>query len=327
MLELIKNEFLTEKIRLDILDKYSLNLLFRNDEKKVEYRSNNNDYFDLIFDFKPEIESYYTKNLSIDDLIHRGKCVISGNQRFWKMLNSKESLELKNIELELRLLFKKDIPSRVIQLIKMLSGQEKIKYQKGQLCSATIPDFKVLPYEINSDFSFNKFVDDYYEDIKEEAKLLINNQVKTTPYKMYGPAWSRLAIFRNGHFEEEHLSQLPKTYQFAKECEKLGRLISFDLLLMEPGKKLYYHSDGFAFFDNWQLGVIVPEDCGLEVIGERIIHEENKSFLFNDSFNHYAWNNSNDRRVIISAWAVHREWNEEEVTALKFLAKIMKWGS
>ncbi len=57
------------------------------------------------------------------------------------------------------------------------------------------------------------------------------------------------------------------------------------------------------------------------------MHEEGKSFLFNDSFNHYAWNGSEERRVIATAWVVHREWSEDEVHALKFLAKTMKWGS
>tara|TARA_B100001971_G_scaffold84647_1_gene78142 strand:+ start:251053 stop:252048 length:996 start_codon:yes stop_codon:yes gene_type:complete len=331
MLESVKDKFLNNSNTSEIVKTYSLNLLFKSKDEEVDHKSNDDNYYHLIIELSTLAIEKYLSGISMDELVHAGECLLSGNQRFWKMINTGELQDLKSLELELRLLYKKNynknLPDRIITLIKMFSADEKLSYLKGQLCSANIPNFKVAPFELNSRHAFDSIVKEYFVDLKKEAELLVNDQVKAIPYKMYGPNWSRLPIYRNGKFEDKYEPSMPNTFAFVKKCEELGRLISFDLLLMEPGKKLFHHSDGFAFFDNWQLGLIIPNDCGLNVMGEKIMHEEGKSFLFNDSFNHYAWNGSEERRVIATAWVVHREWSEDEVHALKFLAKTMKWGS
>lgn len=326
-----KEKFLSDSFHQEIIKKYSLNIKFVSNEFEDVHKSREDNYFNLTFELSNNGLAKYLKGISLDDLVHNGDCLVSGHQKFWKIINTRQIIEFQKIDTQLRLLYKKDfkndMPPRVIELIEMMTGDYEFNYERGQLCSATIPSNNIKPLELNVEHPFNSILDDYFNEIQSESKQVLKGQIKTSPYKLYGEKWSRLALYRNGELNNDLIHTMPKTLEFVKKCESFGRLISFDLLLMEPGKELYYHSDGFAFFDNWQCGVIVPKDCVLEVMGNKVEHEPKKTFLFNDSFNHKAWNSSDSPRIILSAWIVHREWNDEEVDALKFLARTFKWGS
>src|SRR5207253_1597775 len=91
-------------------------------------------------------------------------------------------------------------------------------------------------------------------------------------------------------------------------CPTTSRLLSripgmttafFSILL--PGKRIPSHRGPYNGVLRYHLGLKVPDParCGIIVGGEEAHWKEGKSLVFDDSFQHEAWNDSNDIRVVL----------------------------
>ena len=74
----------------------------------------------------------------------------------------------------------------------------------------------------------------------------------------------------------------------------------FSILL--PGKRIPEHRGPYKGVVRYHLGLRIPqpaEKCGIRV-GEDIRHwQEGKSLIFDDTFPHAAWNDTDDIRVVL----------------------------
>jgi beta-hydroxylase len=72
--------------------------------------------------------------------------------------------------------------------------------------------------------------------------------------------------------------------------------------IFEPGKKLPPHRGPYNGVLRLHLGLIVPDESDEVAIrvGSRVCHwEEGKALVFDDSYEHEAWNNSDRVRVVL----------------------------
>jgi aspartyl/asparaginyl beta-hydroxylase (cupin superfamily) len=67
------------------------------------------------------------------------------------------------------------------------------------------------------------------------------------------------------------------------------------------------------------FGVDVPEDCGLTVGGETRTWTEGRCMVFDDSFEHEAWNRDVRDRVVLIVDLWHPDLTGEEVRLLEGL--------
>ena len=79
------------------------------------------------------------------------------------------------------------------------------------------------------------------------------------------------------------------------------------------------HSDGRNFILTCHLGLDIPKDCWIAVGGERREWQTNKAIVFDTSFTHETYNNSEDDRfvLIIDFW--HPELTLPERQALEYI--------
>jgi beta-hydroxylase len=72
--------------------------------------------------------------------------------------------------------------------------------------------------------------------------------------------------------------------------------------ILSPRKHILDHRGPYKGVLRYHLGLIVPADaeaCRIRV-GEDIRHwEEGKSMIFDDTFNHEVWNDTDQRRVVL----------------------------
>ncbi len=72
--------------------------------------------------------------------------------------------------------------------------------------------------------------------------------------------------------------------------------------ILSPRKHILDHRGPYKGVLRYHLGLIVPEDaeaCRIRV-GEDIRHwEEGKSMIFDDTFNHEVWNDTDETRVVL----------------------------
>jgi ornithine lipid ester-linked acyl 2-hydroxylase len=72
--------------------------------------------------------------------------------------------------------------------------------------------------------------------------------------------------------------------------------------ILSPRKHILDHRGPYKGVLRYHLGLVVPEDaeaCRIRV-GEDLRHwEEGKSMIFDDTFNHEVWNDTDETRVVL----------------------------
>jgi beta-hydroxylase len=78
------------------------------------------------------------------------------------------------------------------------------------------------------------------------------------------------------------------------------RLSMFSIL--EPNKKIPKHKGSSKCVLRYHLGLIIPKDyenCSITINNERRVWEEGKDIIFDDTFEHFVENNTNEQRVVL----------------------------
>lgn len=124
------------------------------------------------------------------------------------------------------------------------------------------------------------------------------------------PAWDAFFFYRHGERDAENCQRCPGTAALL-ETLPLIRIrdhapeICFSLLT--PGTHILPHHGDTNSRVVIHLPLIVPADCALRVGGEIHAWREGQCVAFDDTFEHEAWNRSQDIRVvlILDAWNPH----------------------
>jgi len=102
-----------------------------------------------------------------------------------------------------------------------------------------------------------------------------------------------------GYRAEDNCRRCPET---AKLIESLPGVTSAFFSILEPGKRIPPHTGPHKGVLRYHLGVIVPESterCAIRVKGEVRPWTEGGSLVFDDWFEHEAWNESEGVRVVL----------------------------
>jgi beta-hydroxylase len=97
----------------------------------------------------------------------------------------------------------------------------------------------------------------------------------------------------------ENLSLCPET---ARIIQAIPNKTTVFFSAIKPGTFIKEHRGAYKGYLRYHLGVQIPAhptECGLK-INDRVYHWENgKSLIFDDTYLHEAWNNSNEERVVL----------------------------
>ena len=84
-----------------------------------------------------------------------------------------------------------------------------------------------------------------------------------------------------------------------KILNKIPGLITAEFSYLPANTQIKPHKGFSKMVLRAHLGLIIPKDCGIRVGDETKIWEQGKLLIFDDSFEHEAWNNSNEDRFIL----------------------------
>ncbi|KAI9130689.1 aspartyl/asparaginyl beta-hydroxylase domain-containing protein [Acaryochloris sp. CCMEE 5410] len=135
-----------------------------------------------------------------------------------------------------------------------------------------------------------KYRDDLpnFQDISPDQYNITNDQ-----------RWKTFFFYAYGVTAEQNCRLCPETAKLLSSIPGV-KTAFFSILL--PQKQIPPHRGPFNGVLRYHLGLIIPEaasDCGIRV-GEDVRHwQEGKSLVFDDSFEHEAWNNTDEVRVVL----------------------------
>jgi beta-hydroxylase len=111
--------------------------------------------------------------------------------------------------------------------------------------------------------------------------------------------WKSFIFHGYGYWAEENCRRCPETTKLLREIP--GLTLAF-FSILSPGKHIPAHRGAYKGLVRAHLGLIVPEpSTGTRMrVGESVVHwKEGECVLFDDTFNHEVWNETDGLRAVL----------------------------
>jgi ornithine lipid ester-linked acyl 2-hydroxylase len=163
------------------------------------------------------------------------------------------------------------------------------------------------------DFPHLKILEDNYSVILNELNDLRKNSLNgywldTFPGYLNEKSENKWKVFTFKFFGIKHpvnCKLCPKTADLV--LNKLD-LVSCDFSYLPAKTHINPHKGFTKMVLRAHLGLIIPDDCGLRVGNETRKWEAGKLMIFDDSFDHEAWNNSTEDRFVLMFDIPNPKW-------------------
>ncbi len=171
--------------------------------------------------------------------------------------------------------------------------------------SSKVPD---TPKIGNEHFEFlNAFVENW-EIIRDEAREILKfrdnipgfQEISPDQYRLAkGQNWKTHVLFGFGQRLEKNTQLTPKT---AEILEQVPNLQTAMFSILAPGYHIPAHTGVTKGILRCHLGLIIPKDyekCRIRVDETITAWREGEIFVFDDTFEHEVWNDTDEERVIL----------------------------
>jgi len=163
-----------------------------------------------------------------------------------------------------------------------------------------------------------KILEDNYEVIKEEILEFYKNnhhdfKINFTPYKYREGGWKTLGLYSYFYKRSDNIEKLPRTNKILQQIPGMcGALVG----VLEPNTRIKAHIGDTSAIIRSFLGIQVPGDLpeiGLRIGSTDICPEEGKvAPAFTITKRHYAWNYTNQYRIVLSVDVLREQYWEKK---------------
>jgi aspartyl/asparaginyl beta-hydroxylase (cupin superfamily) len=240
-----------------------------------------------------------------------------------------------------RLMTKRGFPPdswspRFAHALELAAGKRRQYFQRPTIF--TYPELPQVQYYDPAEFEWAPKVEAQTAIVRAElVELLKHGTDDFRPYIQAGEGdvrldankalvenrdWSALFLCENGKPDEALMARCPATWAAASQAPLpripgWGPTVMFSLL--KAGARIEPHTGMFNTRLVCHLPLIVPPKCTFRVGNEVREWREGKLFVFDDTIEHEAWNDSDEDRVVLifDIWRPELSARErEELTAL-----------
>jgi len=164
------------------------------------------------------------------------------------------------------------------------------------------------PYQRLSDFPELQPLVDQWQTIRDEAAQLQQDGAIRAADKHNDAGFN--SFFKTGwtrFYLKWYDGPLPSAQQFCPKTvalvESIPSINAAMFTVLPPGARLVKHRDPFAGSLRYHLGLMTPNspDCFIEVDGESYWWKDGEAVMFDETFIHYAHNQTDTTRVIFFA--------------------------
>ena len=134
------------------------------------------------------------------------------------------------------------------------------------------------------------------------------------------PSWNGFYFWRHGERRDENHALCPRTSEALEALPLLrirGNAPEVMFSVLTPGTHILPHRGVTNTRVVCHLPLVVPEDCALVVGGESRAWREGEAVVFDDTYEHEAWNRGSQTRVvlIVDVWNPHLTAAERDAVA------------
>jgi beta-hydroxylase len=157
-------------------------------------------------------------------------------------------------------------------------------------------------------FPWVAHIEENWHVIREEAEKLLEDREGLANFQDISKDqieitdddnWKTFFIYGYGFEAKLGVEQCPRTAALMREIPGMTTAM---ISILSPHKHILDHRGPYKGVLRYHLGLIVPRDapaCRIRV-GDDVRHwEEGKSLIFDDTFNHEVWNDTDETRVVL----------------------------
>jgi aspartate beta-hydroxylase len=177
---------------------------------------------------------------------------------------------------------------------------------------------RLTPIEFfeRSEFPWLDKVEAATDDIRDEFMEILKAEKGFTPYITYpndvplnqwaelnnSPSWSAFHLYKMGERVQENAAKCPITMSIldgVPKPDQPGRTPAAMFSLLKPKTRIPPHTGVSNARLVTHLPLIVPKDCGFRVGNQTREWLPGKAWVFDDTIEHEAWNESDQLRVVL----------------------------
>jgi ornithine lipid ester-linked acyl 2-hydroxylase len=183
-------------------------------------------------------------------------------------------------------------------------------------------------------FPWIKHVEDNWTVIREELERVLDDHAGLPNFQEISKdqieitdddRWKTFFLYGFGFKAKLGVEMCPRT---AALMEEIPGMKTAMFSILSPRKHILDHRGPYKGVLRYHLGLIVPreaEACRIRV-GEDVSHwEEGKSMIFDDTFNHEVWNDTDETRVVLFV-DVLRPLPFPESTINRLIVAAIRWS-
>jgi aspartyl/asparaginyl beta-hydroxylase (cupin superfamily) len=209
------------------------------------------------------------------------------------------------------------------------------------------PGLAPIEFFDRTDFPWLDPIEAAADDIRDEFLAILQAEEGFTPYVSYppgvplnqwaelnnSPSWSAFHLYKMGKLVEENATRCPRTMEALKgapQPDQIGRTPAVMFSLLKPRTRIPPHTGVTNVRLVTHLPLIIPEGCGFRVGNDTRQWVPGKAWVFDDTIEHEAWNDSDKPRVVLifDIWHPHLTPPERAlITALTAGANAFTGGS
>jgi len=137
--------------------------------------------------------------------------------------------------------------------------------------------------------------------------------------------WSTFFLLKNGKRVEDHLARCPRTaalLEAAPLCAIPGHAPTAFFSVLAPKTRIPGHTGVTNTRFIVHLPLVVPPSCVFRVGAETRPWREGRAWVFDDTFEHEAWNGSDEPRIVL----IFDVWNSFLTEAERDLVRVVTQG-
>ena len=204
------------------------------------------------------------------------------------------------------------------------------------------PGLPSQPYYARERFEWQRALEEVTGAIREELREVIQHPEDLAPFLQSGlaeetaaylgssgsraGAWDAYFFYRHGERFDAHCERCPRTAA-ALDQAPLVRIRDHApetlFSVLRPGTHILPHRGVTNTRLVTHLPLIVPADCALRVGGELHAWQEGRCVTFDDTFEHEAWNRSEETRVVLILDSWNPDLSEIERAAVTDLVEAI----
>ena len=203
--------------------------------------------------------------------------------------------------------------ARIENAIDLLLGKKQLYLQ--QPSSFYFPGLPQKQFYERSEFDWIGAIEAKIPEMRSELLSVLSDGQDFAPYVessedrpraanplINDPSWGAYYFWKNGEIVEEHAVRCPATMA-ALDLAPMPRIDKRSPIalwsLLKPGTHIKPHHGLLNTRLICHIPLIVPENCALRVGNDTRAWKEGEALIFDDSFEHEAWNRSAETRVVL----------------------------